>query len=250
MDCEVPSATEVPAEVLLATVEALDQAGDALVGVVGRGAEDLRKGLGWGIAVVHLTVADDAPLEEVARTVLPVPGRCVVVARQEGAGWSFVVADPGPGAPPDVPERPRVVPQTGQQLGAGAAAGTDTCVSDKTGQHVTYPVGSPFAFFAGEAGVSPVFVYVGFHTLPTLVYGCHTTGVVAAMTELGVSVGSDTLRVGAYASIGWIAVEGGVRVAVTPWAAGEGRRQGVEVRGVWIWDSTFVGAVAYTLAWR
>lgn len=262
MDCSAAPATEAPLASLVETLAALRVRSDVVVGVVGSGAGRIRAAIHGESPVYRLRVAEDTPLVEVASRVFPT-GRCLVVAREEGAGWSFVVASPaqateprGLAAAPPAPKPdplPTFRPWFGAQAAAGTAAGAFTCVREFGSGDYTIGRVSPFVDVSGEVGAPPVYVFMGLHSYPTYLYGggvCHVVLVPLYMVEGGLWVGTKTVRVGGYASIGILAVEGGVRVAVTPWPAGGTRLQGFELRGAWLGDRAFLGAVGYTLVWR
>jgi hypothetical protein len=79
----------------------------------------------------------------------------------------------------------------GAQLGAGAAFGGYSCISDFDGLERYHWGASPFAFAAGEVGRAPVYVFLGVDSAPTFRYGggaCHVTLATYAMATAGSGV--------------------------------------------------------------
>jgi hypothetical protein len=141
----------------------------------------------------------------------------------------------------------------GAQLGAGAAVGGYSCVSDFDGLERYHWGASPFAFAAAEVGQAPIHVFLGVDSAPTFRYGggaCHVILATYAMATAGVWGGSEVVRVGPYASIGLASASVGIRVAVTPWWGSSVALKGVEIRTGWLLGDAWLVSAAYTVAWR
>ena len=92
--------------------------------------------------------------------------------------------------------------------------------------------GSPSAAVAWERGRGRVRLHTGFSTAPTFLWvaGPERLGATLAMFDLGVTVGTDRLRVGPYGTIGLLGVGGGLRFVNTSRPTRKGHLRGVEAR--------------------
>ena len=144
--------------------------------------------------------------------------------------------------------------ETGAQAGAGYAAGWYYCNPDGQDRTFTRVSHSPMVFVAGEAGVAPLYAFVGLDSAPSYWYGggaCHVGLGPQAMLTFGVWGGSDAVRVGVYASGGFYAEAVGLRTAVTPFQWRKSHH-GIEARAALLgidFGATMFSA-AYTVAVR
>ena len=91
--------------------------------------------------------------------------------------------------------------------------------------------GSPILSAGLELGGESLRLYAGLESSPLLVHsiGYTDTRPLIALT-LGPTVGRDDLRVGAYGSLGFLTMGGGMRAIYTPVEGKRGARHGWEVR--------------------
>jgi hypothetical protein len=228
--------------------------GDAelIIGVVGEGARDVRAAVP-GVTVRALQVDGDVPLDVVARRVLTVRDRCLIVARHDEDGWAWVLAPDTRNVLervglPALPSREVPPAVTVAQVGLGGALSAYECIEWDYGIHRTINP-SPYAFAMGEVGARPAWFFVGLAAAPLYAPSlCQTWGA-AFMTTGGVWFGGDVVRAGPYVSVGLLAGQVGGRVAITPWSgARSGVRRGVELRGAIGVPLGSEVSVAYTVA--